>query len=250
MNGMYAIGVFAKKTGVTIRTLRFYDEKNLLKPSYVAESGRRYYKDEDIPTLQKILTLKFLGFSLEEIEVFIRENDWNLHDSLRYQKQQLEQKRAQIDESIQTLEHAILLAEKNETVDAHIFVTLIQNMRMESTQKDWLKNVYPDEIVEDLYNFSPEETATYNAKYMDIIKRLKQAHAKDATDEEIIAIFKELLNLVPAELLTQLIEASKGVDVELDEDLFVSPFTKEEDEWIDRKIAKFNLLDELKEGNV
>lgn len=250
MSGMYAIGVFAKKTGVTIRTLRFYDEKNLLKPSYVAESGRRYYKDEDIATLQKILTLKFLGFSLEEIEVFIRENDWNLHDSLRYQKQQLEQKRAQIDESIQTLEHAILLAEKNETVDAHIFVTLIQNMRMESTQKDWLKNVYPDEIVEDLYNFSPEETATYNAKYMDIIKRLKQAHAKDATDEEIIAIFKELLNLVPAELLTQLIEASKGVDVELDEDLFVSPFTKEEDEWIDRKIAKFNLLDELKEGNV
>ena len=49
---MYAIGVFAKKTGVTIRTLRFYDEKNLLRPSYVSESGRRYYKDEDIPTLQ------------------------------------------------------------------------------------------------------------------------------------------------------------------------------------------------------
>ena len=246
---MYAIGVFAKKTGVTIRTLRFYDEKNLLRPSYVSESGRRYYKDEDIPTLQKILTLKFLGLSLEEIERFIRENDWNLHDSLLYQKQQLEQKRAQIDQSIQTLEHAILLAEKNETVDAHIFVTLIQNMRMESSQKDWLKNVYPEEIVEDLYNFSPEETSAYNAKYMDITKQLKQAYAKDAADEEVIAIFKELLNLVPAELLTQLMEASKGVDVELDDDLFVSPFTKEEDEWIDQKLAKFNLLDELKEGD-
>ena len=246
---MYAIGVFAKKTGVTIRTLRFYDEKNLLRPSYVSESGRRYYKDEDIPTLQKILTLKFLGLSLEEIERFIRENDWNLHDSLLYQKQQLEQKREQIDQSIQTLEHAILLAEKNETVDAHIFVTLIQNMRMESNQKDWLKNVYPEEIVEDLYNFSPEETAVYNAKYMDITKQLKQAYAKDAADEEVIAIFKELLNLVPAELLTQLMEASKGVDVELDDDLFVSPFTKEEDAWIDQKLAKFNLLDELKEGD-
>ena len=246
---MYSIGVFSKKTGVTIRTLRFYDEKNLLRPSYVSESGRRYYKDEDIPTLQKILTLKFLGFSLEEIERFIRENDWNLHDSLRYQKQQLEQKRAQIDQSIQTLEHAILLAEKNETVDAHIFVTLIQNMRMESNQKDWLKNVYPEEIVEDLYNFSPEETSAYNAKYMDITKQLKQAYARDAADEEVIAIFKELLNLVPAELLTQLMEASKGVDVELDDDLFVSPFTKEEDAWIDQKLAKFNLLDELKEGD-
>ena len=246
---MYSIGVFAKKTGVTIRTLRFYDEKNLLRPSYVSESGRRYYKDEDIPTLQKILTLKFLGLSLEEIERFIRENDWNLHDSLLYQKQQLEQKREQIDQSIQTLEHAILLAEKNETVDAHIFVTLIQNMRMESNQKDWLKNVYPEEIVEDLYNFSPEETSAYNAKYMDITKQLKQAYARDAADEEVIAIFKELLNLVPAELLTQLMEASKGVNVELDDDLFVSPFTKEEDSWIDQKLAKFNLLGELKEGD-
>ena len=246
---MYAIGVFAKKTGVTIRTLRYYDEKNLLRPSYVSESGRRYYKDEDIPTLQKILTLKFLGLSLEEIERFIRENDWNLHDSLLYQKQQLEQKWAQIDGSIETLEHAILLAEKNETVDAHIFVTLIQNMRMESNQKDWLKNVYPEEIVEDLYNFSPEETSAYNAKYMDITKQLKQAYARDAADEEVIAIFKELLNIVPAELLTQLMEASKGVDVELDDDLFVSPFTKEEDAWIDQKLAKFNLLDELKEGD-
>ena len=73
VNGMYSIGVFSKKTGVTIRALRFYDEKNLLKPSYISESRRRYYKDEDIPTLQKILTLKFLGFSLEEIKTFIRE---------------------------------------------------------------------------------------------------------------------------------------------------------------------------------
>ena len=246
---MYSIGMFAKKTGVTIRTLRFYDEKNLLKPSYIAESGRRYYKDEDIATLQKILTLKFLGFSLEEIERFIRENDWNLHDSLRYQKRQLEQKRAQIDQSIQTLEHAILLAEKNETVDAHIFITLIQNMRMESSQKDWLKNVYPEELVEGLYNFSPEQTATYNAKYMEIIKELKQAYARDARDEEVIAIFKELLNLVPADLLTKLIEASKDVDVELDDNLFASPFTKEEEAWMERKLAKFNLLNEQKEGD-
>ena len=246
---MYSIGVFAKKTGVTIRTLRFYDEKNLLRPSYVAESGRRYYKDEDIVTLQKILTLKFLGFSLEEIETFISENDWNLHDSLRYQKQQLEQKRAQIDQSIQTLEHAILLAKKNETVDAHIFVTLIQNLRMESNQKDWLKNVYPEELVEDIFDFSPEEMAEFNTKYLEITKQLKQAYERDAPDEEVVEIFEGLLNIVPAELLTQLMEASKEVDIELDDDLFVSPFTKEEDEWIDRKLAKFNLLGELKEGD-
>ena len=246
---MYAIGMFAKKTGVTIRTLRYYEEKNLLRPSYISESGRRYYKDEDIVTLQKIFTLKFLGSPLEEIETFIRGNDWNLHDSLCYQREQLEQKRAQIDQSIQTLEQAISLAEKNETVDAHIFVTLIQNLRMESNQKDWLKTVYPEELVEDLFNFSLEKNPEFVEKYVEITEQLKQAYERDAPEEEVIAIYEGLLSAVPTKLLTQLIEASKGVNVELDDDLFVSPFTKGEDAWIERKLATFNLSNEQSGGD-
>lgn len=53
---------------------------------------------------------------------------------------------------------------------------------------------------------------------------------------------------MPAELLTQLIEASKGAEVALGDDLFVSPFTKEEDAWINQKLAKFNSLNEQKKG--
>lgn len=64
----YTTGEFAKKAGVTLRTIRYYDIKGILKPSYYNESGYRFYSDEDFIKLKKILALKYLGLSLDEIE--------------------------------------------------------------------------------------------------------------------------------------------------------------------------------------
>ena len=63
----YTSGEFARKANVTIRTLRFYDKQGILKPNKISSSGYRLYTDEDFGRLQKILSLKYLGFSLEEI---------------------------------------------------------------------------------------------------------------------------------------------------------------------------------------
>jgi DNA-binding transcriptional MerR regulator/ubiquinone/menaquinone biosynthesis C-methylase UbiE len=63
----YTTGEFAKKAGVTIRTIRYYDNKGILKPSYINSLGYRYYSDEDFIKLKKILALKYLGLSLDEI---------------------------------------------------------------------------------------------------------------------------------------------------------------------------------------
>jgi len=65
---MIRIGDFSKLSRVTIKTLRHYDEVGLLKPAYVdIFSGYRYYTYEQLPRLNRILALKDLGFSLEEI---------------------------------------------------------------------------------------------------------------------------------------------------------------------------------------
>lgn len=73
---MYGIGKIAAKTNLTVRTLRYYDEINLLKPSHVAESGYRYYSKNDVLKLQRILALKELGFNLEQIKEIINQNKW------------------------------------------------------------------------------------------------------------------------------------------------------------------------------
>ena len=65
--GYYSSGEFAKMAKVTLRTIRYYDKQNLLKPSYVNENGARFYTDGDFMKLQQILLFKYLGFSLSEI---------------------------------------------------------------------------------------------------------------------------------------------------------------------------------------
>ena len=67
MEKLYSTGEFAKLAGVTIRTIRYYDKIGLLKPTMILENGYRRYCNQDLITLQKILCLKELGFSLEEI---------------------------------------------------------------------------------------------------------------------------------------------------------------------------------------
>jgi MerR family transcriptional regulator, thiopeptide resistance regulator len=61
------IGELAKRTGLTVRTLHHYDEIGLLKPSLKTESGHRLYTDRDVTRLQQVVSLRQLGFSLEQV---------------------------------------------------------------------------------------------------------------------------------------------------------------------------------------
>jgi DNA-binding transcriptional MerR regulator len=107
---LYTAGEFAKKAGVTIRTIRFYDNKGLLKPSSLTEAGYRLYTDEDFAKLQRILTLKYLGFSLEDIFMSIT-ND----SSSSYLKKSLDMQLQIVKDKIshmQMVEKSIYVAKK------------------------------------------------------------------------------------------------------------------------------------------
>ena len=67
MERYYKTGEFAKMANLSIRTIRYYDNIGLLKPSMIADNGYRLYNNQDFLKLQKILSLKYLGFSLEDI---------------------------------------------------------------------------------------------------------------------------------------------------------------------------------------
>ncbi len=83
LEGYYSSGEFAKKAHVTKKTIRYYDEHNILKPSFVSDSGARFYSDEDFARLQQILFLKYLGFSLADIkEMTVRNSDKHFFSSI------------------------------------------------------------------------------------------------------------------------------------------------------------------------
>ena len=63
-DGLMTVGELARRVGVTVRTIQYYDQKGLLHPSSKSEQNQRLYSTDDEERLYRILTLKFLGFSL------------------------------------------------------------------------------------------------------------------------------------------------------------------------------------------
>ncbi|MGN1036348.1 MAG: MerR family transcriptional regulator [Ruminococcus sp.] len=76
---MYSIGTFSKLTKTTVATLRFYDKEGLLKPAYAdSKTGYRYYLSSQLTELQKILSLRQIGVSIEQIKkIMCSENENN-----------------------------------------------------------------------------------------------------------------------------------------------------------------------------
>lgn len=102
---MYSSGEFAEKAHVTLRTIRYYDKMNLLKPSMHTEAGARLYSDQDFAKLQQILLFKYLGFSLEEIrEMTLASADPHfLNESLKIQKRLLQERQEELQSMIESV---------------------------------------------------------------------------------------------------------------------------------------------------
>lgn len=96
----YTAGELAKKLGVSARTVRWYDEKNLLAPCEYTEAGYRIYDDESAERLQKIIMLRFMDFSLEQICEMMQEQDFDVRKSLLEQELLLTEKKEHIERVI------------------------------------------------------------------------------------------------------------------------------------------------------
>jgi len=100
----YTIGEFGKISGVSPKTLRFYDEKGLLKPVGYSEAGYRYYDESSFVTLQRILLLRYLGMSLEQIKETVCNSALSLEESLQEQKKLLNEKKRHLDRVIDAVD--------------------------------------------------------------------------------------------------------------------------------------------------
>lgn len=102
---MKSISQVAKLTGISIRTLQYYDEIDLLKPSELTSSGYRLYDENALQALQQILFFKELGFSLREIKEILENPDFDRIAAFKKQKELFLLKRNRINRLIQLLEH-------------------------------------------------------------------------------------------------------------------------------------------------
>jgi DNA-binding transcriptional MerR regulator len=97
MASTYRVGEFAALSGVSVRTLHHYDQLGLLRPSTRTESGHRLYTEWDMLYLQQVLTLRYLGFSLEQIGHLLQRPDFDLVKSLQEQRDVLRERIAELE---------------------------------------------------------------------------------------------------------------------------------------------------------
>ena len=106
MSQQYTTGEIARLCGVTVRTVQYYDARELLCPSELTEGGRRLYSEEDVRRLQVICFLRELGLSINVIGQLLKEEDpGSVIDLLLSQREQelteeIHQKQGQLDRLI------------------------------------------------------------------------------------------------------------------------------------------------------
>lgn len=148
----YHTGQFAKKASVTLRTLRYYDKVGLLSPTQYTESGYRLYAEEDLFTLQHILALKFLGFSLEDIRLCLRHGTTQLETVLAQQRAMMEEKRRQLDTIIKAIAKTEALLQAG-NCDWESIAGVIQVIQMEQ-KSEWVKKYFTEEQIQKMDELS------------------------------------------------------------------------------------------------
>lgn len=150
----YRTGAFAKRASVSVRTLRYYDREGLLSPSHRSDSGHRFYSDDDLATLQQILALKFLGFSLREIRAFLKAGPETLQAALTKQKHMVEDRRGQLDAVLEAINRTQKRLATGEASWENV-VEIIEVMQMEKKQ-DWMNDYFTPEQRETMGRLSDE----------------------------------------------------------------------------------------------
>lgn len=142
MSTYYTSGEFAEKAHVSIRTIRYYDQKNLLKPAARTKGGARRYTEQDFAKLQQILLLKYLGFSLNEIrEMTIGSGDAQfLLNSLQIQKRLVEERLEEMKNVIAAIDSTSEALKSNQKVDWSQMLNLIHLTAMNQSLSTQYKN--------------------------------------------------------------------------------------------------------------
>lgn len=141
-NNLYTTGEFARRASTSVRTLRYYDEKGLLRPSKVSEAGYRYYTDNDFIKLQQIIVLKKLGFTLDDINsISLNGKDPGfVKESFELQLQLVKDKIAELNRIRQTIQEASQIISEQPEPDWNRLISLIYILNMEETLVKQYKN--------------------------------------------------------------------------------------------------------------
>jgi len=177
---MFTVRQLSRIAGVTPRTLHYYDQIGLLKPTHTGDNGYRYYGEAALLRLQQIMLYRQLDLPLAQIQEIMDESNYDVHSALQSHKEQLHRRIRHLERMIQTVDHTMLyLKGKMEMSGKQLFEAFSDEQQAE----------YEKEAMQ---MYDPEIVKASNAKW-----RSYTAEEKQRIGEEGNAAYQELLQAMP-----------------------------------------------------
>ena len=201
-DGYMTVGEVAKKMGTTVRTLQYYDKEGLLSPSAESEGGRRLYTDKDLVTLHQILSLKSLGFSLDDIKcrLISLETPTDVATALTEQADSIREKIEQLTDSLTAIEQLKTEVLQMRTVNFKKYADIIVNLQIKNDSYYLIKR-FDDDTLDRIRNQFDRESG------LDFMDRF------NCLSDEIVQLQKE--NVLPeSEKCQQVVKEYWGLIME------------------------------------
>lgn len=191
---MISIKEVTKQTGISVRTLRYYDEINLLPPAGKTEGGHRLYGEKELKKLQEIQFLKTLGFNLKEINDMLSDENWDwaqgLESQLNYIMKEKE-KILEIESTLKGLKNGLTIDGK---IDLVYLNKLIQLYKQDTEKRKLYREQYfhaqESELLDLLPNMNRNDPDTL--EWIALIGQLKQHMDKGSDAPEIQRIIRRI----------------------------------------------------------
>ncbi|MEJ9212899.1 MerR family transcriptional regulator [Bacillus smithii] len=170
----------AKQTGLTVRMLRHYDKIGLFSPSQYSDTGHRLYTESDIVKLQQIISLKQLGFTLEEIKEIMENRNFNPIELIKVHLDEVK-KRIRLQELLCTrLEKIYELLNSQQEVTPEQFLNLIEVIIM---NKD--KYFTPEQQEKMFKQLGLEKRKQYVSEWSEITAKIRVEYEKGTPPENL-----------------------------------------------------------------
>lgn len=192
--GRWTTGEVSKLRNISVRTLRYYDQINLLTPSFREDNGKRYYSEGDLFQLEKILLLKSLSLSLEDIQAVL--DEYSYKQILISHYNYLQEQQSKLQTSISNTASLINMIHLKEDLSWEHVSELVQNA--ESNSKKWIDYFQEDEqafLQENLPSMSNNDYITQ--QYISLLQQVEKCIESNisAESEEGLAIGAKLLKI-------------------------------------------------------
>ena len=198
--GFMTVGEVARKTGVTVRTLQYYDKEGLLSPSAESEGGRRLYTDKDLVMLHQIVSLKSLGFSLKDIKgrLISLETPADVANALTEQADDIRQKIEQLTASLSAIEQLKAEVLQMQTINFNKYADIIINLQMKNDSYYLIKRFDDDTLDHIRSRFNKESGLDFMDRFNRLSDEIVQLQKENVPPEsdKCQQVVKEYWNLI------------------------------------------------------